>query len=80
MTFLNLNAEKQLDILKLRFYWRNTDCASVESALLEGNCTADKSIECVIFSHPDILTRIVLCSSLSYDDVSCFRVLSTEKF
>lgn len=38
----------------------------------------DKGIDCVIFAHADIKTRMVNCAALAFDDVACFGELATE--
>ena len=52
--------------------------ATVETSLLEGNDTVREGIERVVAAHADILAGIVLCATLTNDDVASYAVLTTK--
>ena len=42
--------------------------------------SVNQGIDCVVFAHADILSGMVDCAALAFDDVTCFCKLATEYF
>ena len=62
----------------LRLGGRNyRNVASVSATLLEAYDTIYQCVESVVATHTDVFTRIVNCTSLTYNDVTSFALLST---
>ena len=47
-------------------------------AFSEENCTVNESVECVVLAHANILTGVVNCTTLTFEDVTCFSVLTAK--
>ena len=52
--------------------------ALVVTSLLELYSTVNKCIECVVRTHTHVLTGMVYCTSLTYDDVTGLAYLTAE--
>ena len=52
---------------------------SVAIAVLELNSSVNQSIKSVIFTHSNIFTCIVNCSSLTNNNITCLCGLSSEE-
>lgn len=69
--------EENLSVL---FDRENRDVRFVVGCFLEINYTVNESEKGVILTHADILSRVVLCTTLTYDDIACNDMLATENF
>ena len=64
------------------FYHNGHNVDELASALTfcEGYSAVDEGIESVVFAHAYILSGVVNCAALTFDDVACFSILTTEYF
>ena len=56
----------------------NRNEALVVTALAELYGTVNERVECVVRTHTHVLTGMVNCTSLTYDDVTSLTNLTTE--
>ena len=56
----------------------NGDCASVEASALEDYDTVCESVESVVFSDAHVRAWVVLCATLTYEDVASLDCLTSE--
>jgi len=52
--------------------------ALVVTSLLELYSAVNECVECVVRTHSHVLTGMVYCTSLTYDDVTGLAYLATE--
>lgn len=52
--------------------------ALVMTTLVELNSTINQSIECIILTHSNVVTCIVLRTTLANDDITCNTLLTAE--
>ena len=55
----------------------NTYNAAVALTTLESYYTVCECIECVVATHAYVLARVVYCTALTHDDVTCDASLTT---
>ena len=65
---------------KLLFNGKHGDVATVFAAFVELNDTVDKRKEGVVFTHANILARVVGGTALANDDVAGDAFLTTKDF
>ena len=58
--------------------WNYRYKRSVVLLASESHCAVNKCIERMILAHADVLTWMVLCATLTYDDVSSLSKLTTK--
>lgn len=58
----------------------NRNVGTVVLFFTEYNYTVDKGKQGVVFTHTYVYTRVVYRTSLTHEDISCFRYLSAKDF
>lgn len=48
-------------------------------AYSEYHCAVDKSVNSVVFAQTDVFAGVVLCATLTFDDVACLGELAAEE-
>ena len=74
--------QKQLSLCS---HWLDRYCAAVFATTLEHHYTISQCVQGVILANTYVLTRVMLCATLTNDNVAslnCFttKVLQTESF
>lgn len=55
-----------------------TDCRTIQTTLAECYDTVSQGIQSVVLTYTYILARVVACATLTYDDVTCNALFTTE--
>lgn len=74
---MRVSLESKQSYLRVRY---NAYVGLVVFFLAEFYFTVCKSEECVVFTYTYVLTSIVFCTTLTYDNVSCDCFLTTKNF
>ena len=60
--------------------WLNVDVFTAFFTCCEDYYTINKSEQCVVFTHTDVVSWVEFSTSLTYDDVTSFASCTTEYF